>query len=112
MTDEEMQTFLALKFNDITHVVDTFRTAIQHPPYRLPYPISNKTIMNGIRVWVEAGAPKHLDIPDHQVEFFLKVKFGSVKNAYDYWLKCGTNLPNFLTEKEEKLVIDYVHKPK
>lgn len=112
MTDDDIQIFLTLKYSSMDECLHAFKQAIGYPRYEgLPYKIPNEVIMAGIKAWVEAGAPRKMDIPEDKTEFFLKLKFGNLKNAYDYWIACGKQ-PNYLSDNELKIVMDYVPKSK
>lgn len=111
MTDDDVQLFLTLKFSSIGEVVEAFKKAI-HVPKGHVCEIPDATIQRALKEWVKAGAPQDMTIPEDLVEFFLIVKFGSVKNAYYYWVNTPPGVPHGFSDDELKVVMDYVEPPR
>ena len=108
MTDKDIELFLTLKYSDMQQVVEAFKKAICIPKGHLVKDADLKLVQQGIKEWVEAGAPRDFIIPKDRVEFFLKIKFGSLKDAYYFWINTPPGVENGLTEDELKMVMDYI----
>ena len=71
MTEEEVQVFLSLKYNDISEVITAFKEAVNMPGERVV-----ENVPELLNEWCEQGCPKTLDIPKDRTEMFLLWKFG------------------------------------
>jgi hypothetical protein len=112
MTDDEVEVFLSMKFgmNNATEVVNKFKTAFDI--HGREGAASDETVQAAVRLWAEHGAPEKFEVTETTAPFMLKLKFGSLKKAYAYWVNLPRNTHSGLSEHELKLIIDYVDKPK
>ena len=106
MTDDEIQVYLSLKFSSLGEVVRAFKRATGLPENR---EIPEGTLMKLIDEWVQQGAPAQFHVPPEKTESFLRIKFGTIEKAYQYWC---THRPNEFNKAEEAIMLDHIAKPK
>jgi hypothetical protein len=83
MTDDDVELYLTLKFSSIAETMMAFRKAIGYPDGHIAVKINTDWTVRGIHLWTEQGCPEVMDIDPIDAEFFLKIKFGSVRAAYN-----------------------------
>ena len=109
MTDDEMHMYIKLKFGGIGQLVSAFRQALRLPPRpsaKWPSPNEND-LWSLLKIWIEHGSPEEFDVTENILELTLRVKFGSLKNAYEFWVANGEESEKYLSPLEQKAVIDY-----
>lgn len=108
MTDDDLQLYLTLKFNNISDALAAFKKAIHEPKGHLIKNPATEQIATGIRKWVKAGCPDEMDIEDEDVKLFLIVKFGSLAAAHHHWVNTPPGNEHSLNERELTVVLDYL----
>ena len=109
MTEKDAELFLTLKFSSMDDIMVAFDNAIGVPHGHLRGTSAHHDMVRtGIMKWVEQGCPDKMDIADEDVDFFLKLKFGGLQEAYNHWVRTPPGNPHGLTEKELAIVMDYI----
>ena len=108
MTDDEVELFISLKYANMDAVLTAFRRAINVPDGYLIKHANFGAVSKGVHKWVEQGCPEHMDIAQEDTEFFLRVKFGSLANAYWWWHNTPAGNDHNLSKFELNAVLDYV----
>jgi hypothetical protein len=108
MDDEEVITFLTLKFSGLDNIVAAFTAAIGFVSYQgPPKQIATEKVL---ALWAEQGAPTTLEITEENALLMLHFKFGNIKEAYNFWISNPHN--HSLSKYELQLVMDYVEPPR
>lgn len=108
MNEKDIELFLTLKFTDMDSVLAALRNAAGVPEWADTSSANPDAIKAVLQQWVELGAPNTLEITRENAELFLRFKFGSIDNAYDFVISCPPGLDHGLSEPEYLTVLDHV----
>jgi len=109
MTDADVQLFLTLKFSSMPELVDALRYAVGVGPL---HSATDAAVNEVLKEWAIQGCPEKIVIPDNKASLFLCFKFGTVKQAYEYWVSVAPGEPHGLCDAELTIVMDYVAPPR
>lgn len=108
MTDEEAQVFVRLKFSNMLDVVSAFMEAIGAPRDHRTGQSNTNVIREGVKKWIAQGCPERLCMTSEDVDFFIKLKYGSIRDAYYYWVNTPPGTQHNLSEEELIRIIDFI----
>jgi len=107
VTEDEQQVFLSLKYSSIGEVITAFEVAVNMPGVR-----TVENVPPLLNLWCEQGCLETLDVTKDNAEMVLIWKYGSVFNAYHYWINLPPGMYTRLTMHELRLVVDHVPEKK